>query len=97
LTFSFSSAIRATITMMNAWMTRVPSASIVSARFWSSIAESSWAVPSFASRSNRARTMPRTRSRAARRATRPATTMKKMGPMGLTRYGQNSSRRTGTA
>ena len=45
-------------------MTLPPSSSSVSIRFWTSIADSSWAVPSVASRSSSALTMPWTTSRA---------------------------------
>jgi hypothetical protein len=86
-----------TITTTKPWMTRVPSVSIVSARFCSSMAESSWAVPSVASRSNSADTTPRTSSRTARTASRPAIRMIRIGPTGSTTIGHRSSGRIGTA
>jgi hypothetical protein len=49
--------------------TRPPSSSSVSIRFWTSIADSSWAVPSVDSRSSRALTMPWTRRVTRRNAT----------------------------
>src|SRR6476646_10513973 len=68
----------AMITMKN-WRTLVASASSVSIRFLSSTALSSWAVPSVASRSMSALTIPWTNSRAARRAMSATRTMSSDG------------------
>ena len=69
-------------------MTREPSSSSVSIRFWTSIADSSWAVPSLASRSSSAFTMPWT----SRVETRSATT----ATMTITRIRRPFVRRTST-
>ena len=59
----------AAINTMNAWMTCVPRPSRVSIRLRSSTALSSWAVPSVASRSSSALTIPWTKMRASHAAT----------------------------
>ena len=57
------------MTTMKNWMTCAPRPSRVSIRFLSSTALSSWAVPSVASRSSRALTIPCTNRLASRIAT----------------------------
>src|SRR4051812_28839232 len=66
------------ISTTNARMTFEPSSSSVSIRFWTSIADSSWAVPSVASRSRSALTMPWTNSTETRRATTATMTITRM-------------------
>ena len=61
--------------------TLTASVSIVSIRFLTSIAESSWAVPSVASRSMRVLTTPWTNTRAAASAMKATKTMRMIGPM----------------
>ena len=57
-------------------ITREISSSSVSIRFWTSIADSSWAVPSLASRSRRVLTMPWTTAVEIRRAISATITMR---------------------
>jgi hypothetical protein len=64
---------------MKNWIAWAPNPSSVSIRFLSSIALSSWAVPSVASRSSSALTMPCTNRLARRIATIPAMTMRTIG------------------
>ena len=59
-------------------MTLLPSWSSVSIRLRTSIADSSWAVPSVASRSSRALMIPWTARRARRRAMNATTTISTM-------------------
>src|SRR3990172_5416947 len=67
-------------------------AAIVSIRFWISTADSSWAVPSVASRSRSVLTMPRTNTRASRSATQATTTMTIACPIGAPGPSRNAYR-----
>jgi hypothetical protein len=71
--------IKAAMTTMKNWSVLPPSVSSVSIRFLSSTALSSCAVPSVASRSRSALTMPCTKRLARRRAMAAPTTMPSTG------------------
>ena len=73
--------IRTAIATIRKRSTLTASVSIVSIRFLTSIADSSRAVPSVASRSMRVLTTPWTKTRAAARATNATTTMSTIGPI----------------